>query len=121
MKISDSLLSSVLGCECELYDFNRGSIAFRTNKYIYMDCVFYNRDFGAYFISIDTFIRLAKIWAAKNGYEIITESNSVEVYDWEESNGAIFSAVIKDEKEFYEVGRELEVLEWVCSEVNDER
>lgn len=77
MNISNELISSVLGCECESHkikDYNG------FNRPTYKILSYVVDDIHCEEIPLDFFIHKAKIWAFKKGYEIIEECDCVEIF-----------------------------------------
>ncbi len=59
MKISNKLLSGVLGCDCEFFEISKNEIIFTCKDDRINDNIFYNPLHQCNTINLDTFIQLA--------------------------------------------------------------
>ena len=120
MKISNELLSWVFGCQCEFkYIDDFLGIVFlpvtMDDHEITMEIkgVFFT--LGLTYINLDTFIRLAKVKAWENNYEIREGYSFCAVTKIESFDNSI--QFITSECEQYDTVRVVGCLEYVCNEV----
>ena len=124
MKISNELLSAVLGVECEFcfindkYDaieFTSSNISniLRKNKYTTVVGITWN-----WSISLDTFIRLAKVWAFENGYAVEEFVGIVRVYG-DKLKCKIVKTIMNCDNNLkaFDPRIVLQALEWVYNEI----
>ena len=129
MRISNELLSSVLGCECEFKCFSLSDeVVFRVEDYKkiplniirYLAIESFNHGRS---ISLDTFIRFGKIWAFECGYQITVEPYKVVIINTNNPNNKvnIMSRVKQflNDGDVFDVNVTLNALEWVCGEVKE--
>jgi hypothetical protein len=138
-KISNSLLSWVLGCEKIRFEFisDKISIVFKINKFEYVNNfdneikryiqVVGNRAEDKYGeiklkINLHTFIHLAKIKAFESGYFIQQNSKSVYVF-YDQQNDQSFNKKSFDEYHYSKIpfdNREILIaLEWVNDQIKE--
>ena len=120
MKISNELLSWVMGCECEfLYTDENNLITFKPDHVlnIVTDSLssYCNARGGHVDINIDTFIRIAKIKAFEAGYNIIEFGNQACVRRYGEY---IKDCTSKPNSNCYYLRVDvIEALEWVKEQI----
>ncbi len=120
MKVSNELLSSVLGCECDFFTIQNNNVYFVCEgvPVELNSIVEYNESNCIYKVNLDTFIRIAKIWAFENG-SMICESGSWVTISESKQDGYITSrnkSFHKEKREAYNQESLLKALEWCLND-----
>ena len=114
IKISNELLSLVLGCECEFQYMNK-EFGETDVQYSFIDN---DRRLIDYSINIFEFINLAKIKAFECGYMVVELNSDCAVYDISDTRYTEFYTN-QSSFDFFQPKRVIECLEWVEEQVGE--
>ena len=125
IKISNELLSWVLGCECEFRCVIENVVLCKPNHILSVDtdiimsgCSIIE---GTLKINLYTFIHLAKIKALESGYNVTFHNPwDAKIFNQETYEEKFFSTEkLRSFENGFNIETEIEALEWVCKEIGE--